>query len=152
MPSFETSRRVHHSAAQMFDLVADVETYPQFLPLCEALRVTRRSEEGGTETLLADMEVGFKAIHETFTSKIVCERAIPRIVVTYVDGPFRQLENVWHFRDIAGSEDCHIDFHIAYEFKNRMLGLLMGSMFDTAFRRFAEAFEHRADEVYGRRA
>ncbi len=150
MPSFETTRRVHHSAAQMFDLVADVETYPQFLPLCKALRVKSRSEEHEVLTLVADMEVGFKAVRETFTSRIACERPALKIVVNYIDGPFRQLENVWNFSDRDAGRACQIDFHIAYEFKSRMLGLLMGSMFDQAFRRFAEAFEHRADEVYGR--
>ncbi len=134
----------------MFDLVAEVEAYPQFLPLCKALRVTRRSEEDATLTLIADMEVGYKAIHETFTSRIVCERPALKIVVNYIDGPFRQLENVWHFREADEGRGCHVDFHIVYEFRNRMLGLLMGSMFDQAFRRFAEAFEERADKVYGR--
>ncbi len=134
----------------MFDLVADVEAYPQFLPLCKALRVSRRTEEHDVLTLVADMEVGYKAIRETFASRIVCERPALKIVVNYIDGPFRQLENVWHFRDLDGGRACHIDFHIAYEFKSRMLGLLMGGMFDQAFRRFAEAFEQRADEVYGR--
>ncbi len=150
MPSFETTRRVGHTPAQMFDLVADVEAYPRFLPLCKALRVTRRSEEDAVLTLVADMEVGYKAIRETFASRITCERPALKIVVNYIDGPFRQLENVWHFRELEGGRACLIDFHIAYEFRNRMLGMLMGSMFDTAFRRFAEAFEQRADEVYGR--
>ena len=150
MPTFDTSRRVHHSAAQMYALVADVEAYPQFLPLCKALRVTRRSEEGDTLTLIADMEVGYKAIRETFTSKVVCERPPLTILVNYIDGPFEHLENTWRFRDIEGGKGCHVDFHITYDFKSRMLGLLMGSMFDKAFRKFAEAFEHRADRVYGR--
>ncbi len=150
MPSFETSRRVHHSAAQMFALVADVEAYPQFLPLCKALRVTRRSEEGETQTLVADMEVGYKAIRETFTSKIVCERPLLKILVNYIDGPFKSLDNIWRFRDVGEGRSCYVDFHITYEFKSRMLGLLMGGMFDAAFRKFAEAFERRADQVYGR--
>ena len=150
MPSFETSRRVRHTAAQMFALVSDVEAYPQFLPLCKAMRVTRRSEEAGTQTLVANMEVGYKAIRETFTSKVVCDRPILKILVSYIDGPFKHLENTWRFRDIGEGEESHVDFAITYEFKNRMLGMLMGSMFDAAFRRFAEAFERRADEVYGR--
>ena len=150
MPSYETTRRVGHTPAQMFDLVADVEAYPRFLPLCKALRVTRRSEENAVLTLVADMEVGYKAIRETFASRITCERPALKIVVNYIDGPFRQLENVWHFHELDGGRACLIDFNIVYEFKNRMLGLLMGSMFDTAFRRFAEAFEQRANEVYGR--
>lgn len=134
----------------MYALVADVEAYPQFLPLCKALRVTRRTEEGDTQTLVADMEVGYKAIHERFTSKIVCERPLLKILVNYIDGPFKYLENTWSFRDIADSHNCHVDFQITYEFKSRMLGLLVGGMFDTAFRQFATAFERRADKIYGR--
>lgn len=149
MPSFETSRRVHHTAAQMFALVADIEAYPQFLPLCKALKITRRSTEGETETLVADMEVGYKAIRETFTSKVVCERPQLKILVNYIDGPFRHLENTWRFRDIEG-QGSQVEFHITYEFKSRMLSLLVGGMFDAAFRKFAEAFERRADQVYGR--
>jgi coenzyme Q-binding protein COQ10 len=149
MPSFETSRRVRHTAAQMFALVADIEAYPQFLPLCQALRVTRRSAEGETETLVADMEVGYKAIRETFTSKVVCERPLLKILVNYIDGPFKHLENTWRFRDVEG-KGSQVEFHITYEFKSRMLSLLVGGMFDAAFRKFAEAFERRADQVYGR--
>jgi coenzyme Q-binding protein COQ10 len=149
MPIFETSRRVHHSAAQMFALVVDVEEYPKFLPLCRALRVISRSTEDGRETLVASMEVGYKAIRETFTTKVVCEKSLLKIRVNYIDGPFKHLENTWSFRE-AGESECHVDFKIDYEFKNRMLSMLMGGMFDMAFRRFAEAFEKRADEVYGR--
>lgn len=149
MPSFETSRRVRHTAAQMFALVADIEAYPQFLPLCKALRVTRRSAAGETETLVADMEVGYKAIRERFTSKVVCERPLLKILVNYIDGPFKHLENTWRFRDIEG-QGSQVEFHITYEFKSRMLSLLVGGMFDAAFRKFAEAFERRADQVYGR--
>ena len=149
MPSFETSHCVQHSAAQMFALVADVEEYPKFVPLCQALRVIRRTTEGERETLVANMQVGYKAIRETFTTKVVCERPLLKILVNYIDGPFKHLENTWSFRE-AGETDCDVDFQIHYEFKSRMLSALMGGMFDVAFRRFAEAFEQRADEVYGR--
>ncbi len=97
MPSYQTSRRVRHSAVEMFDLVADVESYPQFLPLCLALRVRRREEEQGLSTLIADMEVGYRAIRETFTSRVTCEPAKLEILVEYIDGPFRYLENRWRF-------------------------------------------------------
>ena len=147
MPSFETSRRVHHTAAQMFALVADIEAYPQFLPLCKALRVTRRSTQGETETLVADMEVGYKAIRERFTSRVTLNRAQSRIDVEYVDGPFSQLENRWTFRP-DGEGGCLVEFFITYEFRSRVLGLLMGSMFDAAFRKFSESFERRADLIY----
>jgi coenzyme Q-binding protein COQ10 len=148
MPMFNSTRRVKHSPGEMFALVADVEKYPQFLPLCEGLTVRRRTpREGGGEVLLADMTVGYKAIRETFTSRVTLDPANLKILVEYVDGPFRYLENRWSFKPLeTGSE---IGFFISYEFASRMLGLLMGAMFDKAFRKFAEAFEKRADTIYG---
>lgn len=149
MPMFNNTRRVKHSPEQMFALVADVEKYPQFLPLCEGLTVRRRTprEEGG-EVLLADMTVGYKAIRETFTSRVTLDPENLKILVEYVDGPFRYLENRWTFKAQPGG-GCEIGFFISYEFASRMLGLLMGTMFDRAFRKFAEAFERRADGIYG---
>jgi len=150
MPSFRTSRNVSHPATKMFDLVADIEKYPGFLPLCQALVVRHRSElPGGEEVLVADMTVGYKAIRESFTSRVTLDRAHQTIVAEYIDGPFRSLENRWTFRDRPAGEGSTVEFFITYEFKSRMLSLLMGSMFEGAFRRFAEAFEHRADQVYG---
>ncbi|SFK28211.1 type II toxin-antitoxin system RatA family toxin [Methylocapsa palsarum] len=153
MPSFQTAHRVRHSAAEMFDLVADVEAYPQFVPLCRSLRVRRRTEDNGVATLIANMEVGYKAIHETFTSRVTCNRERLVILVEYIDGPFKHLENRWAFRQQgAGQGDdqsCIVDFGINYEFRSRALSLLMGGMFDAAFRKFATAFEQRADIVYG---
>ena len=154
MPAFDTTRRVKHSATQMFDLVSDIEAYPQFLPLCKSLRVLRRSVEGDTQISVAEMQVGYKAIRETFKTRVACDKATEHILVEYIDGPFRYLKNSWAFRD-AGPEASqgalsNVDFHIEYEFKSRMLGLVMGGMFDQAFRRFADAFEKRANEIYGR--
>ncbi|WP_332695699.1 type II toxin-antitoxin system RatA family toxin [Bosea sp. (in: a-proteobacteria)] len=148
MPMFNSIRRVKHSSEEMYALVADVEKYPQFLPLCEGLVVRRRTpREGGGEVLLADMTVGYKAIRETFTSRVTLDPANLKILVEYVDGPFRYLENRWSFKPAEkGSE---VAFFISYEFASRMLGLLMGAMFDKAFHKFAEAFERRADVVYG---
>jgi coenzyme Q-binding protein COQ10 len=138
---------VRHEAAQMFDLVADVEAYPQFLPLCEGLKIRRRSiSDEGTEVLIADMTVGYKAIRETFTSRVTLDRPRLKILVEYVDGPFSHLENRWTFR--ADAPGSHVDFYINYEFRSRTLGLLMGAMFDHAFRRFADAFEERANTIY----
>lgn len=150
MPSFNTTHRVRHSAAEMFELVADIESYPRFVPLCRALRVRRRTESEGILTLIADMEVGYKAIRETFTSRVTCERLAGKILVEYIDGPFKHLENRWIFHDRDEGKSCLVEFRISYEFKSRALGLLMGGMFDTAFRKFTEAFENRADVVYGK--
>ena len=150
MPTFETTRRVQHSAADMFDLVSSVETYPEFLPLCTALRVISRTQDGEDQVFVAEMQVGYKAIRETFKTRVACEKATKHILVEYIDGPFRYLKNRWAFRDSADGRGSHVDFYIEYEFKSRMLGILMGGMFDQAFRQFANAFEKRADVVYGR--
>lgn len=151
MPSFRTTRRVRHSAAKMFDLVADVERYPEFVPLCQSLKVRRRAiGAGDAEVLLCDMAVGYRAIREKFTSRVTLDRAHLKVLVEYVEGPFSYLENVWNFRDGTQSTDSAIEFFIAYEFRSRILAALMGSMFDAAFRKFAQAFETRADAIYGR--
>ena len=103
MPSFRSERRVRHSAEQMFDLVADVERYPEFVPLCTALRVRSRRPGGeGRETLVADMSVGYKMIRERFTSRVVLDKPRLRVVVEYIDGPFSHMENIWTFRDEPG--------------------------------------------------
>jgi len=148
MPQFETTRVVQHSPEQMFALVADVERYPEFLPMCEALTVRSRRERDGVTLLVADMTVGYKAIRETFTSQVVLKQDENRIDVKYVDGPFRYLTNIWRFeaRPEGGTD---VVFFIDYEFKSRVLGALMGAMFDRAFRMFTEAFEKRADAIYG---
>jgi len=147
MPQFETHRPVPHTPDQMFDLVSDVEHYPEFLPLCEALVVKNRKERDGKELLIADMTVGYKAIRETFTTQVLLNRAERVIDVKYIDGPFRYLDNRWRFVE-AGGGGCTVDFFIDYEFKSRILGALMGSMFDRAFRMFTDAFEKRAATIY----
>jgi coenzyme Q-binding protein COQ10 len=151
MPTFRTTRRVAHTPQQMFDLVAEVDAYPEFVPLCEELRVRRRVQSGeGIETLVAEMSVGYKAISERFTTRVTLDHPRLRILVEYVNGPFSYLENRWSFLPAQGGSD--VEFYITYEFKSRALGLLMGAVFDRAFRKFAEAFEERADLVYGRPA
>jgi coenzyme Q-binding protein COQ10 len=151
LPLFRDERRVRHKAVQMFDLVADVERYPEFVPLCTALRVlSRKPEVEGRETLVADMSVGYKLIRETFTSRVMLDKPNLKVRVEYIDGPFSRLENIWTFRDEPESDLSRVGFFIDYEFKSRTLGILMGSMFDAAFRKFAGAFERRADRVYGR--
>ena len=147
MPHFTTERQLPYTPEQMFALVADVERYPEFLPLCESLVVTARREVDGKAQIVADMTVGYKAIRETFTSQVLLDPDSGKIVVTYVDGPFRQLENVWTFRPAAGG--CIVHFDIRYEFKSPMLALLVGAMFDRAFRKFSDAFVTRANAVYG---
>lgn len=148
MPSFRTTRRVPYTPEQMFDLVADVEKYPQFLPLCEALTVRSREDRGESTVIVATMVAGYQAIRESFTTRVTLNKAASRVQVEYLDGPFRHLDNRWLFKPVPGG--CEVDFFIAYEFRSMMLGILVGALFDKAFRRFAEAFEMRARAVYGR--
>jgi coenzyme Q-binding protein COQ10 len=151
MPQFSTRRRVNHSAADMFDLVGGVEHYPEFVPLCSALKVRQRTPTGeGIETIIADMTVSFKLVRESFRSRVTLDRPRLQILVEYLQGPFSHMQNRWTFKP-TGEHSCEIEFFIDYEFRSRMLGVLMGSMFDAAFRRFSAAFEARADQVYGRK-
>jgi coenzyme Q-binding protein COQ10 len=148
MPQFSTKRRVRHSAADMFNLVADVEHYPEFVPLCRSLRVRNRAQDAeGRDVIVADMTVAYKLVRETFTSRVTLDRPKVEILVEYLEGPFRKMNNRWSFRP-AGEDACDVEFFINYEFRSRTLGLLMGAMFEAAFRRFSAAFERRADEVY----
>jgi coenzyme Q-binding protein COQ10 len=152
MPSFSNKRRVLHSAAEMFDLVADVERYPEFVPLCQSLKVRQRTPKpDGTEIVVADMTVSFNLVREGFTSEVTLDRPNLKITVRYLRGPVSVLENRWTFEP-KGEGASDVGFFIAYEFKSRMLAILMGSMFDAAFARFSAAFEKRADVIYGKRA
>src|SRR5258708_9308810 len=149
MPQFSSKRRVHHSAARMFDLVADVERYPEFVPLCRSLKIRQRTPgPDGTEIVIADMTVSFKLVREGFTSRVTLDRPNLKILVEYLQGPFSNLENRWSFEPNSDTA-CDVGFFLAYEFKSRMLAMLMGTMFDTPFQRFAAAFEKRAAAVYG---
>lgn len=149
MPSFTTKQDVSHAAKEMFDLVADVEQYPEFLPLCRSLEVRGRKElEDGRTVLVADMTVAYKLFKETFTSRVELIPHEFRIEVAYLDGPFQYLENSWSFKDV-GPEGSEVGFYISYEFKSRTLSSLVGLMFDKAFRKFTTAFKERADQVYG---
>jgi len=148
MPQISTTKRVRHAASDMFDLVADVQHYPEFVPLCESLTVRRRTTVNGKEVVVADMTVAYKLIRETFTSRVTLDRPNMEILVEYLEGPFRRMNNRWKFRPVQDGV-CDVEFFIAYEFRSRALGMLMGTVFDAAFRRFAAAFERRADQVYG---
>ena len=147
MRTFTTHRTVTHSADQMFDLVADVERYPAFVPLCQDLRVRDRRAVQPREVLTADMTVAYKMFAETFKSRVTLDRPGRTILVEYLDGPFRTLENRWRFKDLprGGSE---VDFYIAYALKSFALDLLIGGVFDKVYQRMVEAFETRANAIY----
>lgn len=143
MPSIHESRKLPYSAEQMFDLVADVGRYAEFLPWVIATRVKSDSE---TE-MVADMLVGFSALREKFTSRVEKQRP-GELRVQYVDGPLRDLDNHWHFRS-TGADSCEIEFDVAFTFRNPLLEKLAGQYFDKAFRKMVAAFEKRAEELYG---
>ena len=143
------TRILPYQPRQLFDLVGDVERYPQFVPLCRSLAVRNRTTDSvGRDVIVADMTVAYKFVRETFTSRITLDRPKLEILVEYLEGPIERMNNRWSFR-ATGESTCEVEFFIAYEFRSRTLGLLMGGIFDAAFRRFASAFERRADQVYG---
>lgn len=148
MPKFDRKHIVNHTARNMYDLVADIEKYPEFLPMCEGLTIRETRERGGKTLLVADMTVGYKSINETFTSQVLLKPDELAIEAKYIDGPFKYLDNQWHFIDIENQNTSEVDFYIDYAFKNMALGLLMGSMFERAFAKFTQSFEQRADEIY----
>lgn len=148
MPTFTTKRAVPFTPAQMYAVVADVERYPEFLPMCTGLTVTSREAVPNGENLVAKMSVGYKQIAETFTTRVQLRPGALRIDAQYLDGPFKRLDNRWRF-DAAADGGTIVDFYISYEFKSAMLGLLVGGVFDQAFRKFTEAFEARARKIYG---
>ena len=133
----------------MFQLVADVERYPDFLPLCTSLVVTQRTATDAGEELIATMGVGHKALTDSFTTRVLLDGAARKITVSYIDGPFEYLENRWQFAE-ASPNACEVNFYISYAFKSVLMGIALGPMFESAFRRFTTAFEDRADEVYGK--
>jgi coenzyme Q-binding protein COQ10 len=147
MPRYVTTRDLPHRPEQMFDLVADVERYPEFVPMCEALKVRRRTTGvNGSEVLLADMSIGYKVIRESFTSRVALDRANMKILVEYVDGPFSHLENRWTFAPSGAG--CEVTFDIDYAFRSRTFQMLAGAVFDTVVKRMVQAFETRANAIY----
>ena len=143
MPGIHEVRQLPYSAAQMFDLVADVARYGEFLPWVVATRVRSDSESEMT----ADMVVGFNALREKFTSRVTKHRP-DAITVHYVDGPLRDLDNRWQFRS-TGPDSCEIDFAVSFTFRNALFEKIAGQYFDRAFRKMVAAFEVRAVQLYG---
>ncbi len=135
----------------MYGLVADVERYPEFLPFCESLvvraRESIRDDSGEKIVLIADMTIGYKLVRETITSRVTLDRPGMEIKSENVAGPFRKMHNVWTFKQLPHGH-CEIGFSISYEFRSRALSVLVGGLFDRVFRRFAEAFETRADVIF----
>jgi coenzyme Q-binding protein COQ10 len=143
MPHHHERRSLPHSAAQMYDLVADVARYPEFLPWVSAIRIRKNDD---TE-MLADMIVGFKSLRETFSSRVI-KTPKTGIVVDYLDGPMKHLHNAWKFEDAIGGGSI-VDFTVDFSFRNRVFEALAGQFFDAALRKMTGAFIERADDLYG---
>ena len=137
-----------YSAAQMYDLVADVAAYPQFLPWCAAARIRKRTPNPTGEMLEADLVISFKLFREKFGSRVTLTPATHKIDVEYLDGPFRYLNNHWHFTPLPGG-GCEVDFFVDFEFKSAVLQAVIGVVFGEAMHRIVRAFEARAQVLYG---
>lgn len=144
MPTHAEQRVLPYRPDQLFDLVADIERYPEFLPWCVAARI--RSRQG--QEILADLVIGFKMIRERFTSRVKLDRPGRRIDVSYSEGPFKYLNNHWVFEEMPDGS-TRIDFFVDFEFRSVMLQKIIGMLFNEAVRRMVAAFEARAKALYG---
>ncbi|MDM7930680.1 type II toxin-antitoxin system RatA family toxin [Tabrizicola sp.] len=153
MPTHSETKRLPYSAQQMYDLVADVGSYPKFLPWNAAARIrTRHPIDGGVkgagEVMEADLVISFKVFRERFTSRVTLWPEALKIDTEYLDGPFRHMRSNWAFRDISGG--CEVDFFVDFEFRNALLQSIIGVVFNDAMHRVVRAFERRAAELYGK--
>jgi len=150
MPTHTEKRIMPHTAEQMYDLIADVASYPQFLPWCTAARIkgTSPTEDGKGTIVYADLVISFKLFREKFASRVILNPTDSHIDVEYLDGPFRYLNNHWQFNALENGS-CEVDFFVDFEFKSPMLQAIIGLVFNEAMQRIVRAFEKRADELYG---
>ncbi len=147
MPSHSETRTLPYTADQMYDLVADVARYPEFLPWTAAARIRSREDKGDHEIMLADLVVSFKVFRERFGSKVTLWPARRRIDTEYIEGPFRHLHSRWDFRDVEGG--CEVHFEVDFEFRNVILQKAAGMFFFEAMQRIVRAFEKRAEALHG---
>lgn len=147
MPAHSETRKLPYTARQMYDLVADVARYPEFIPWTNAARIRSVTPEGDHDVMLADLVVGFKMFRERFLSKVTLWEAKRRIDTEYIEGPFKHMLSTWEFVDVDGG--CEVRFKVDFEFKNRILQRAAGLFFFDAMQRIVRAFEARADAVYG---
>ena len=148
MPIHSETRRLPHSARQMYDLVANVGAYPQFLPWCAAARIRQVVPQGAAEVMEADLVISFRLFRERFGSRVTLWAQDLRIDTEYLDGPFRYLKSQWRFADLPGG-GCEVSFFVDFEFRNIVLQKVIGVVFDEAMRRIVRAFEARAVDLYG---
>ena len=148
MPKHSENRKVPYSASKMFDLVSDIESYPEFLPWCSGARIKQEYDIGNKYVIIADLIISFKAFREQFTSEVTLDRNSNKILVNYVDGPFKYLINSWQFTEEKNGE-CTATFLVDFEFKSKILQALIGIVFNDAMIKIVGAFEKRAFELYG---
>ncbi|MBK5932989.1 coenzyme Q-binding protein COQ10 [Rhodovulum imhoffii] len=150
MPTHTENREMPYTAQQMYDLVADVASYPQFLPWTAAARIRSLTPIEGGELMKADLVVSFKVFRERFGSRVRLWHDDLRIDTEYLDGPFRHMKSYWKFRDVEENR-CAVEFFVDFEFKNRVLQGVIGAVFNEAMQRIVRAFERRAEDLYGKR-
>jgi len=148
MPRHSETRRLPYSARQMYELVADVASYPEFLPWCSATRVRSVTPVGEGREMRADLVVSFKVFREKFGSRVLLRDAAKEIDTRYIDGPFKFMHSTWAFQDCERG-GCEVSFFVDFEFKNRVLQGIIGVVFTEAMHRIVRAFETRADDLYG---
>jgi len=148
MPTHSETRSLPHSAQQMYDLVADVARYPEFLPWCAAARVRGITDQGDSRVMEADLVISFKVFRERFGSRVVLWPNDMKIDTQYLDGPFKYMKSTWSFtpRDDGG---CDVHFFVDFEFRNAILQGIIGLVFNEAMQRIVRAFEQRAVALYG---
>lgn len=151
MPTHSEKRSLPYSAAQMYDLVADVASYPEFLPWCAAARIRSRTDHDSSTILEADLVISFKVFRERFGSRVTLFPDENRIETEYLDGPFRYMRSSWKFLD-REDEGCDVDFFVDFEFRNRVLQAVIGVVFNEAMQRIVRAFDARAAQLYGKSA
>lgn len=147
MPAHSETKRLPYTADQMYDLVADVAKYPEFLPWTAAARIRSSQDQGDHTVMLADLVVSFKVFREKFGSRVVLWPAKKQIDTAYIDGPFKHLESTWRFTDV--DDGCEVAFNVDFEFKNRLLQGAAGLFFNEAMTRIVRSFEKRAESLYG---
>ena len=150
MPTHAEKREMPYSADEMYALIADVSAYPEFLPWCAASRIRARRPVPDGEVVDADLVISFKLFRERFGSRVTLMPDQKRIDVAYLDGPFRYLNNTWHFKPLDETR-CEVDFFVDFEFKSRTLQAFIGIVFNEAMQRIVRAFEARAVDLYGER-
>ncbi len=151
MPTHAEKRRMPYSADEMYALIADIGSYPEFLPWCSAARIRKRTErEDGSLQIDADLVISFKVFRERFGSRVILQPERRVIDVKYLEGPFKYLDNHWEFHPV-GPKECEVDFFVDFEFRSYVLQKIIGAVFNQAMQRIVRAFESRAESLYGPR-